>query len=291
MWGFVLKVLRRQRYCQLIMDLYPDIAVADGLLAQGSIVQRVLHWASRFALRHSEQIIVIGRCTQERLLAEGFPQEQITVIPNWADEHVTYPIGHADNPLRQKFGLNDAFVVLYSGNMGTVHDFDDILQVAKNLAHLADLRFVFIGDGRRKAEIEAFKAGHQLDNIVLLPYQPVEELSYSLSMGNVHFVSLRQGFEGLAVPSKTYGAFAVARPVIYHGAANGEIARTIDEHQIGFVVEPGHVEQLQDAICFYYQNRDEAQTAGLRAYECSQNELSREQAMFAYQSAIESILK
>ena len=80
------------------------------------------------------------------------------------------------------------------------------------------------------------------------PYVPREQLSESLSAVDAHLVSLQPALEGLIVPSKFYGILAVGRPVIFIGARDGELARIIEEHRCGVVVEPGDVEGLANAI-------------------------------------------
>lgn len=288
LWGLILQRVRRQPYIVLIMDLYPEVVAAHGSLSQDGLLYRVLQWLSIRSLKGSSKVVVIGRCMRDRLVAEGVAAEKVAVIPNWINEQVIYPIDHAENALRQELGLEDAFVILYSGNMGVAHTFDDILEVAHRLRDLPDLRFVFIGTGSRRHEIEQAIATHGLDNVLLLPFQPLDQLAYSQSLGDVHFVSLRAGFEGLVVPSKTYGAFAARRPVIYQGDLRGEIARVIAEEQIGAVIEPSQPDEMEAIVRRYYADRDLARLQGERAYELSRTRLSREQSLQRYQTIIDA---
>jgi putative colanic acid biosynthesis glycosyltransferase WcaI len=285
-WGSILKLIRRQDYCISVMDLYPDFAVKAGLLGKDAYSTRVLAAISRFALKHADHVIVIGRCMQEYLQRIGVPSEHTHVISNWANETEVYPVPHHENQLRRELGLTDAFVVLYSGNLGVSHFFDDILEVAKRLRHLNGLRFVFIGDGGRRKEVERAKQTHDLGNVLLLPFQPVERLAHSLSLGDVHFVSLRPGFEGLVVPSKTYGVLAAGRPVIYQGSSHGEIARLIVEEQIGSVVPPHDPDKLEKTVLEYYQNPDLVERQGHAAYNLSHSRLHRRNALQQYSALL-----
>ncbi len=122
-----------------------------------------------------------------------------------------------------------------------------------------DIRFLFVGGGTRMKEVERFVSANRLTNVLLKPYQPESELSRSLSVGDVHYVSLRPGFEGLVVPSKAYGAMAAGRPVIYQGDDKGEIARMVRNERIGLVVAPGNRKELLDGILGFH--RDRAMTA------------------------------
>ena len=205
-WGFFLRKFRGERYMCLVMDVYPDVAFQDGVIAERSLAGKLLKSMAGVILKNAAAIVVIGRCMQERIMSKGIAQEKICIIPNWVNEKEVFPVPHSDNALRQEIGLTDEFVVLYSGNLGVSHHFDYLLQVAQRCRSLSNLKFVIIGDGVRRKEIGRAKTGNQLDNLLLLPFQPPERLADSLSLGDVHFVSLKDGFEGLEVPSKAYGA-------------------------------------------------------------------------------------
>ena len=79
----------------------------------------------------------------------------------------------------------------------------------------------------------------KLNNVRLHPYQPRERLSALLGISGHPFVSLMPDLEGLIVPSKFYGIAAAARPAIFIGSRQGEIAQLVDEAQCGITIEPG----------------------------------------------------
>ena len=72
-----------------------------------------------------------------------------------------------------------------------------MLAVAEQLKDIDDLRFLFIGDGVRRREIERHVSARNVMNVVLLPYQDSSVPAQSLSAGNINYISLRTGFEGL----------------------------------------------------------------------------------------------
>lgn len=270
LWGWVLRKLRNQAYICLVMDIYPDVAVMDGMLPPNNIFTRLLIRLSRFALQRADAVIVIGRYMAELVEAMGVTAGKIHLIPNWANPEVVYPIPQSENRLCQELGLKGKFLVLYSGNMGVSHEFDELLEVIRRCQDEEGLHFVFIGGGRRRKEIENFIAVHHLQNVSLLPFQPLERLAESLSLGDVHFVSLREGFEGLVVPSKVYGALTAGRAVIYQGDSKGEIARMIQEEGMGVVVPPRTPGQLEQVIRNYMRFPDRARQQGLAAHRLTQ---------------------
>ncbi|MCB9140016.1 MAG: glycosyltransferase family 4 protein [Caldilineaceae bacterium] len=285
-WGVVLKKLRRQPYFIVLMDLYPDVAIEDGLLAPGGLVARLLLALSRFGLRHADGVIVIGRCMQELVAAIGVRQSRIHFIPNWTDESKVVSIQHEQNSFRQEMGWQDKFVVMYSGNVGTSHYFDDILTVCSRLRVRSDIVFAFIGHGQRRKEIEQAVEELSSDNIMLLPFQPLERLAESLSAGNLHFVSLRDNFTGLVVPSKMYGILAAGRPVIYQGSATGEMARLLTEENIGSVISIGDVKALETTILDYADHPERAKEQGEHARILMESKFGKEAACRRYSSIL-----
>ena len=247
--GAVISKLTGSKFVIHIMDFYPDFLVRAGVLKEDSLIFKLLRKASLKALNAADQILVIGRCMQDYLINLGVPAEKISVVPNWASRNVT-PQDKYDNPFRKEHQLGNNFIVMYSGNMGTAHTLDSMLEVAKRLESREDIRFVFIGEGTRKAQVaERVAAGQR--NVLLLGYQPYESLPFSLGAADVHFMSLRAGYEGLMVPSKFYGILASGRPVLYEGDASGEVARVIDEAACGQVIALDDADALEAAILAY----------------------------------------
>ena len=96
------------------------------------------------------------------------------------------------------------------------------------------------------------------------PYQPRETLSESLSVADVHLVSLHPSLEGLIVPSKFYGVLAVGRPVIYLGDPEGDLARMIVENNLGIVIAPGDGTALVACIQEFASDPTRAVAMGTR---------------------------
>jgi len=289
-WGYVLKKIKGQPYCCLVMDVYPDLAMIGGVLDKMRPLARIFYRVSRHVLKNADRVIVIGRCMKEYLVKNTIDEGKLELIPNWADENVVYPIEKIKNPLREEMGLADKFVLLYSGNMGISHYFDDLIEVAKLLKNDDRLRFVFIGKGSRVAEIESAQKSYNLKNLIILPMQPLQKLHYSLNLGDVHFISLRAGFEGLVVPSKAYGALAAGRPIIYQGNENGEIARMIREEGNGTVVPLNSPRCLIEAILKYLNEPGIVTFQGKKAYHLSKTRYNRWNSIRRYTEIIESCL-
>jgi colanic acid biosynthesis glycosyl transferase WcaI len=287
--GVVAKKIRKERFVYVLMDVYPDIAVQAGMMRKGSVAERVTRRITRISLREADRVVVLGDDMREVAIREGASPEKVIVIRNWADPEAIFPIPPERNPLRREWGLEDKFVVEYSGNLGVSHFFEDILAVAGKLEPCRDVRFVFVGGGMRFMEVERFVKEKNLSNVLLVPYRDRSVLAQSLSVGDVHYVSLRPGFEGLVVPSKAYGIMAAGRPMIYQGSANGEIARMVAREGIGHVVPPGDREGLRKAILELCRDKEARDRMGRKARATLEEKYSPAAALEQYRKVLAGI--
>jgi colanic acid biosynthesis glycosyl transferase WcaI len=230
--GPIIAKAKKSRAIHWAQDVYPELAGALGVIDKDGVLYRTLLNLSTWALKRHDAIVAVGRCMKQKIADRGIDLDRIHVIPNWADPDIR-PIPHDDNPFRKEHGLDGKFVVMYSGNMGMAHPFDEVLDAAEELAADPDVVFLFIGDGPRKRWIEKEVSRRGLTNFRFLPFQPRERLSESLSAGDVHIVTMEEKVAGLVVPSKIYGVLAVGRPFALVGPKRSEagwIAEDLMKH-------------------------------------------------------------
>jgi colanic acid biosynthesis glycosyl transferase WcaI len=238
--GFAMRLFRRVRVVQWVMDLYPDSIVAHGMLRESSLGFRVLAYLTRRLFRSADTIWALGPFASRKILAYVRPEEadKVEVIPLWADKLLS-PLETGENPMRVEYGLNGQCVVMYSGNMGLGHEFDTFIGGAKHFDNQSHVRFLFVGGGTRSKEVKRKTQESDLANVEFRPYAPRERLRESLSVGDIHIVSQLPAWQGCIVPSKMAGILAVGKPVVFVGDQHNEIAHWIDEAQSGFVVRLG----------------------------------------------------
>ena len=235
--GRVARALRGQRYAIWSMDLHPEAEIAAGMLSERSWVGRLLGWLDARAYRGADFVVDLGAYMRERVLRKGVPASRAHTVHIWGGRGDSTPV-IGPNPLTTHLGLEDRFVVMYSGNAGIVHDFGAILEAMRELRDDPRIFFLFVGDGPRRAEVEAFARAEALDNYVYRDYFPRELIRHSLSVADVHLISLRHQFVGVSVPSKLYGAMASGRPIVFIGPRECETADAIRDARCGITVDP-----------------------------------------------------
>lgn len=274
---YLLSFMRKQKYVCLIHDVYPDIAMRLGYLRQGSVLCRTWERMNRNMMCRAAAVVVLGRDMEEKVRAKLDSSEwgKIRVIPNWSDEDAIRPVEKGENPFLGEIGLSPSmFIVQYSGNMGLSHGMETIIEAAYRLQDIP-VRFLFIGGGGKREKIEKMAADLGLENVQFLPYQPKENLRYSLACSDVSLVCLEEGVEGLSVPSKYYGILASGRPVIALMAENSEVAMSVRESGCGYVVPPRAPDVLAGKIRYLFDHPDAAREMGRKAREVLEKSYSR----------------
>jgi len=232
--GWIAGRLRGRPYAIWSMDVHPEIEIALGILP--AAVSRVLGPFDRASHGRAEFVVALGSCMHERLIAKGVSPARLRTIPVWSRADELRPVERAENRLAAELGIEDEFVVMYSGNAGLAHRFEEVLGAIGRLEADPGVEFVFIGGGPRKPEILSRANGTR--NFRYLEYRPRGELGSSLSLGDVHLLTLRGDMAGLVVPVKLYGIMAAGRPVVMVGPRESESARTIEREGIGHVIDP-----------------------------------------------------
>ncbi|MGA8582602.1 MAG: glycosyltransferase family 4 protein [Roseiarcus sp.] len=289
-WAWWLLRTRQVRIINWLQDVYPEVAVRFGVRFTRGRVGDFLARLRDQSLRNAAANVVLGSRMAAYIESRGVPRASIRLIPNWVDDRAIHPVESGANPLRKRWGLGNKFVVGYSGNLGRVHEFETVLAAAELLRDHRDLRFLFIGGGFLYEGLKEALRRRSLDKLaIFMPYQDQSELANSLSVPDVHWVSLRPEFEGLIVPSKFYGIAAAGRGAIAITEADGEIAQLIAAHKCGAIITPGDGAALADLLNLMIVDRALGAAWGRNARSMLSAHYSRTQALDRWSQLIRSL--
>ncbi|WP_370337821.1 glycosyltransferase family 4 protein [Parvularcula marina] len=239
-----MKGARLVNWCQ---DLFPEVAGALGMSWANGPLGRSLVWLRNRSLKGAALNVVLNENMKEHLIAEGMPEPNISVLSNWCDARIR-PVPEAENELRREWDLEDKTVIAYSGNLGRAHLPPQIAELIQRTRHIEGLAWLFIGGGKGADEVRRAAASEEGGTVLFKPYQPLERLSESLSVADIHLISLAPECEGLIMPSKYYGVLAVDRPVLFLGSPDGAIARDLREHGHGVAIDHEAPESWRAAV-------------------------------------------
>ena len=270
--GVVISRLRRIRLTFWQMDVNPDQIVALGIVQPGSWPVRAFDLLNRLVLAQASNVIVLDRFMAARVNAKLDVREKMTILPPWPHEDQLQPISADSNPFRKAHNLAGKRVVMYSGNHTLSNPLSAILAAAHRLRDDPRLVFMFIGGGAGKKEVEAMTS----PNIISLPYQPLDQIKYSLSAGDVHLATVGDSVVGIVHPCKVYGAMAVARPVLLIGPEECHVSDLLDAQDWGWHIPNGDVDRAEQVLRAIAEESDQELVAkGQRARDLMMQSLSK----------------
>ncbi|MBW4644886.1 MAG: glycosyltransferase family 4 protein [Goleter apudmare HA4340-LM2] len=260
--GYLIYLLFRLPYVCILYDLYPDIAIALGVISKRNWLARVWQRINQHIWLNAKGIIVLSPSMKQEVIAK-YPQiaDKISVIQSWADPEWIMPIAKQENWFAWKYNLVNKFTVLYSGNMGRCHDMSTILAAAKQLQD-EPIQFVCIGGGAKRDDLINKVKILGLNNFLFLPYQDKQVLPYSLTACDLSLVSVDASTESLVVPSKLYSALASGRPVAVICSQNSYLRQLITEANCGGTFDNGDSNGLAQFIRLLYSDRQLAESMG-----------------------------
>ncbi len=268
-WGSFWK---RARFIYSIQDFNPEQIQVVGYTKKQWLLNLMMK-ADVFSCRHAHKIILPGHdmeaTLQARFRAETLPASfraetnsaslrdrtlpDYTVIHNWVDEKEIRPLpaGHEKvRAFKQKYGLDDRFVIMYSGNIGLYYDLENLIKVLKRYRK-AKVAFVFVGAGSVLSQLILYKEKDQLDNIFFVPYQDKEELVYSLNAADVHWCVNAMGMKGVSFPSKCFGIMAAGKPVLGVLEPGSGARELIELSGCGICCTPGDYKRVAELIDWF----------------------------------------
>lgn len=284
--GLLLRTLRGTRLVHWTMDLYPEILVTCAHLRPNSLPHRLLARLSRRLNTTASRVVSLGDCMTRRLVATGVEPSRIVTVDNWVPGEVVHPIPRDQSALRDTYRLDGQTTLMYSGNLGVGHDLETVLRALATLPAPQRPRLLIAGQGARRQQLLRMARDLNLTQVTFHPLQPLQRLADSLAAGDIHVVTQRTGTEGLLVPSKLYGLLAAARPVLFIGPTNCQVASILRRSGAGIIVPPGNINLARSALLLLL-DRELRDELGLRGHAFYRRHFGRDRSTARIAEAVE----
>ena len=276
-----------------IQDFNPEQTMAVGY-TKNKLLLNTAMMMDKFSCKQSNEVIVVGRDMQETL-RNRFNNKKVpenTFINNWIDEKEIYPLNENHPKIidfKEKYNLNDKFIIMYSGNIGLYYDLENIIKVIGKFKGREDVIFAFVGDGTVKKEIESYATENKLNNVTFIPYQDKADLVYSLNSADIHWVVNAKGIKGVSVPSKLYGVMAAGKSVLGVLDEGSEARLIVDECNCGVCIEPSNYDEIYNKIEYILNNKEKVKSLGQNGRKYLEMNLTKEVSINKYKNTILSV--
>ena len=276
-----------------IQDFNPEQTIAVGY-AKNKLLLNTVMAVDKFSCKNSDKVIVVGRDMQETL-KNRFNNKKVpsnVFINNWINEKEIYPL-EQNHPkivaFKEKYNLQDKFIIMYSGNIGLYYDLENIIKVIGEFKDREDVVFAFIGDGTVKSKIEEYVTNNKLNNVTFIPYQDKADLIYSLNAADIHWVVNAKGIKGVSVPSKLYGVMAAGKPVLGVLDEGSEARLIVEECNCGVCIEPGNYIEISNNIEYILNNKELIKSLGRNGRKYLEVNLTKDVSINKYKDTILSL--
>lgn len=286
--GWLLSACRRVPFVFEVRDLLPQQAIDVGMLRNPALI-RLLRAIEAFLYRRARCVVTVAEASRQALVERGIDPAKVFTIENGIREGFFAP-GDRENEIRREYGWTGKFVALYIGAHGVSQGLFALLEAARALADLDDVRFVFVGDGAEKPAMTEWAGTHRLRNVEFLPLQDKDRMPAFYAAADVCFVPLRQGdYFRINIPSKIFEIMACARPVIL--GAEGQARALIEEAGAGICVPPEDAKGYAEAVRTLRSDPSRAQTLGGNGRRYVLERFTRTQKAERYLEVLRGMMK
>lgn len=232
-----------------LQDLWPESVVAAGKVNSG-LAMYLLNKMVRTIYKNCDKVLVQSEAFTESVINKGMKESDIHYIPNWAEDVFTSSVIFADPA---KFNLPDGFKIVFAGNIGEAQDFESLIKAASLTKEYTDIKWVFVGNGRKKHWVQEQIKLKKLEKTVFLPGSfPLEDMPTLYAQADILLISLKdKDIFSMTIPVKLQPYMASGKPIA--GMLNGIGAELISKANCGFACPAGDYVSLSGLVMKAYQ--------------------------------------
>jgi len=246
----------RNKFNVLIFDLYVETLQEYHPFGTKSVLVYLWKRLHTNIFKRAKTIFVLTEGMKQNLEKYTFGKE-VGILSLWTDNAYIKPIDKANNLFIKRHGIENKFIILYSGNIGFSSGVEDIVRLAKKFTDNKDICFLIIGDGILKSKIQDRIKDLNLNNCILLPWQDQAVLPYSLASAQLSIVSLSAKSSTNSIPSKVYNYISVGSPVLCIADSDSDISKFVLLNEVGKSFTTNELDFAEDYIRHLYNNPNE----------------------------------
>jgi len=260
------------------LDLWPESLISAGGISHPVIIKPQDKMVS-YVYKNCDKILIGSKGFAKSICKKGDFESKLAYFPNWAESVATSQSEDISNSIPPFNSMSqDDLIFLFAGNLGEAQNLDTILFAANQLKKKKNIKFVFIGDGRRRENLLALMEELSLQETVFFPGRfPLETMPFFMRKSSVLMVSLKdEPCFNLTVPAKVQFYMSQGKPVL--AMLNGDGQDLIREAQCGLAVNADDVDGFVQAIeKIANSSKDNLSTWGENGKKFYDNNFTKEQ--------------
>ena len=235
-------------FVQHVPDLQPDAALDLGMLRSGRITT-FLYGIERLGYRKAALVSTLTETMRNKIISKGIEPEKVVLFSDWArSELFRVPANGGGAELRRSLGVGNEVLVVHAGNMGVKQGLEVVLGAAEQSRADPSVRYLLVGDGSVRQQLEQRAKSAGLDNLKFVPLLPDDRFLDLLAASDISLVTQQKGVADIVFPSKVITLMSSARAIVASVSPGSEVARVLKEAEAGVLVAPEDPTALLDAI-------------------------------------------
>ena len=288
--GIGASLLRRKPFVFEVRDLWPELPREMGVISNPLVLKAmdILEWLSYHSAR---KCIGLSPGIVEGIKRRGIPAEKVVMIPNGCDLDLFTPTD-GDDKFRPEGVAEHDFVAIFSGTHGVANGLDAVLDAAEELKkrQRADIKILFVGDGKLKPGLKQRAERENLSNCLFLDFIPKRQLASlqrGVDVGLMILANVPAFYYGTS-PNKFFDYIATGLPILNNYP--GWLADLIQQHKCGLAVPPADPKAFADALEYMAGHRAELVEMGKNARKLAEQEFDRKNLAGSFVEWLEGVV-
>ncbi|MCQ6960944.1 glycosyltransferase family 4 protein [Mucilaginibacter aquariorum] len=257
--GLVARYIRGRKLVFETRDLWPEGAIELGMI-NNAWLKKFSYWFEKVCYKASSYIITLSPGMTQNI-KKRFNILNVDDVTNAANIKLfSTPV-----PFNSDVVLPKSYAI-YTGNIGVVNNSYWLFEAAKILKakKREDIVILLIGEGQQRSELVELSNKEDITTFKRLGLMPKTELVAYIQQAFASLVPLK-GTPVLdtSSPNKFFESLAAGVPVIQN--TQGWMKDFLNEHDVGFTLDPNNADQLADKLIWMKDNPEAVSLMGEKA--------------------------
>ena len=221
-----------------VLDLWPDTLISINLIKNKFFIKLIRSYVS-YIYNYSNVIFAQSNAFVKELGRYCKNKKKIVYFPTWADQ-----INNVKNKNKKQIFNKNYFYITFTGNIGEVQDFENILNCAETLKINNKIKWLIVGDGSKYLWLKNQIEKRNLDsNFILTGNLSRDQMPHILKNSDCLLLVLKKSkIDKFTVPGKLSNYMMSKKPIV--GMIDGEAYDIIKNSNCGLVCRSGEYKKL-----------------------------------------------